>query len=309
MKIRLTNILNLFTSIHTKNENKNIKDSKHSPVYRKRGAEGFWPLFSFLFVYLSKTEKNMKLNFKIFLLSLMISSTGYHLHAQGIKPYIDFALVDPDNPLVAFDTVGIVVFVKVASCETNADTGGVQGNLKYQYQSDKMGFYSPYWMVEVDNDTAIETIPISGKLDTLLFVVDTNEFRTTGSNPVNVIIIWPSLHNPATPMCDSGQTVLWHVPGYYLGMEEENPQSFGSTVYPNPALATQLVYINTTYTQQISQVTITNSMGQVLSTKEFTDAETSLGYILPTQDLRAGIYHIHIYYRDKKNEVVRFIKN
>lgn len=307
--IRLSNILNLFTSIHTKNENKNIKDSKHSPVYRKRGAEGFSPLFSFLFVHLSKTEKNMKLTFKIFLLSILIAHVGHHLQAQDVKPYIDYSFIDPDNPLVAFDTAGIVVYVKVASCETNTDTGGVQGNLKYQFQSDKMGIYSPNWMEEVDNDTAIETIPFGGKLDTLVFVVDTNQFRTTGTNPVNVIIIWPSLHNPATPMCDSGQIILWHVPGYYLGMEEENPQNFGSTVYPNPALATQLVYINTSYTQEISRVTITNTMGQVLNTKEFTETESSLGYIVPTQDLRAGIYHIHIYYRDHKNEVVRFIKN
>jgi hypothetical protein len=32
---------------------KETKDSKHSPVYRRRGVEGFSPLFSFYFVHLN----------------------------------------------------------------------------------------------------------------------------------------------------------------------------------------------------------------------------------------------------------------
>ena len=249
----------------------------------------------------------MKMSIKIlsFLLglNLFVPLSSY---AQ-VKPLIDFAIIDPDNPLVAFDTTAIIVHVKVSHCDVNADTSGFTANLLYHYQSDKMGGISSTWTETIDNDPVAEFMPPGGKFDTLYFYCDTAKFRTTGTNPVNVIIIWPSLLSPVVSLCDSDEYVLWEIPGY-TGLEE-NMLDFGSTVFPNPASGTQVAYINSKYTQQIESITIYNAIGQVMNTKEFADGESSLGYVLPTDDLRAGIYHIHILYKDKKREVVKFIKN
>lgn len=310
--MRSKKICNQNLSTLTKEENKEIKDSKHSPVYRRRGVEGFTPLFSFLFVYLGKAIYSMKLSFKILLICLGFFSISMKAHTQDVRPVIDFALVDPDNPLLAYDTCAIIVHVKLTSCDTDVDTGatsGYLGNLKYYLQSDKMGQHIPEIdPFEIDNDTALENMPATGKFDTLWFYVDTTLFRTTSVNPVNVIIIWPAFTNLARPMCDSSETILWNVPGY-VGIDDALQQGYGSTVYPNPAAPMQIVFINSKYAQEISQVTIVNAMGQVMNTKQFMENESSQGYVLPTENLRPGIYNIHIFYKDKKNEVVKFVKN
>lgn len=306
--MRSNEILNQSLSTLTKEDNKEIKDSKHSPVYRKRGVEGFTPLFSFFFVYLSKATTNMKLSLKIFIISLGVLLIFPKAQAQDIKPLIDLAFVDPDNNITAFQTAKIVVHVKLKSCATNSDTGFISGNLLYHFQTDKMGAISGDYKHEVDNDTADEQILPGGIIDTLTFTVDTAEFRTVGTNPVNVIIIWPAFVSASHFSCDSGETILWEVPGF-VGIEEENYYGYGSTVYPNPAPPMQLVFINSKYSQEISRVSIVNAMGQVINTKEFYEGEDSQGYVLPTEELRAGIYNIHIFYKDKKNEVVKFVKN
>jgi len=306
-------IVNQFLSTLKKEDNKEIKDSKHSPVYRKRGVEGFAPLFSFFFVNLGKAQTNMKLYIKILVVFWGVFLITKKSEAQGIKPFIDFALIDPDNPLVAFDTAAIFVHVKIHDCATNTDTGGFFGNLKYWMQTDKMGQHEPFEIdpFEIDNDPLLEYMPFGGKVDTLYFLVDTALFKTTGVNPVNVIIIWPAFINISRPMCDSGQHVFWNAYGFpgILGMNEETPQGYGSTVFPNPAASMQLVFINSKYSQDIARVSIVNMMGQVMNTKEFYEGADSQGYVLPTEELRSGIYNIHITYKDKKNEVVKFIKN
>ena len=53
--IGLLDILDPSLSTTKKSDTKNTQNSKHSPVYRKRGAEGFSPLFCFFSVNLGKT--------------------------------------------------------------------------------------------------------------------------------------------------------------------------------------------------------------------------------------------------------------
>lgn len=111
-------------------------------------------------------------------------------------------------------------------------------------------------------------------------------------------------------MVDSGMYVLTNVSvGAQVGILEEGNQSFGSTVFPNPSSATQIVMINSKYNQPITQISIMNAMGQIVTKKVFDDGEDRGGYVIPTQELRPGVYHIQINYKDQKAEVVRFIKN
>lgn len=303
---RLNDILDRSFSTLTKDENKDIKNSKHSPVYRKRGAEGFSPLFSFLFVYLNKTGRNMKLALQIICLLLGLTISPIVSNAQ-VKGIIDYAIIDEDNTVIG-DTAIITVHLKFKSASTNADTP-VFGNIFYRYQTDSMialnGYMNQVETIE-NNNPGWEIVPIGGTFDTINFPCLPGQLRT---GPVNVIIIWPSLFNPATPMTDSLEYAIPNVYVALSGLGNEYVEELGSTVYPNPAPAMQLVFINSKYSQAISRISILNAMGQVLNGKEFMDGEDSKGYVLPTDELRPGIYHIHIFYKDKKSEVVKFIKN
>jgi hypothetical protein len=306
---RLLDILNLPLTNLIKEEYKNIKDSKHSPVYRKSGVEGFAPLFSFFSVNLGKGETKMKPAYKLlFVLFVFVFATSKS-NAQAIKPEIDFAVMDPDNPLIANQIASIIVHVKIKSCVTSNDTGDVVGHLSYNLQTDSMGAVNGDTKLHIDQNPPYENIPPGGKFDTLDFIVDTNYFRTQETNPVNVIIIWPAFSSPSNPQCDSGEVIMWNVPGSQIGIYEEGPQMFGSTVFPNPAQSMQLVFIDSKYSKEVSRVSIMNNLGQVMNIHEFAEGEDSKGYILPTDDLRSGLYNIHIVYRDNKSEVVKFLKN
>jgi hypothetical protein len=307
---RLLDILNLPLTTLIKEEYKNIKDSKHSPVYRKRDVEGFASLFSFFSVNLGKAGSKMKTSLKyiyicLFLGVLIFPRSGF---TQSVKPVIDFILPDPDVDFVLGSTVDIYVHVKVKSCATNADTT-IWGNIYYWYQTDSMDNATPEVYNWIDSDAAIEEIPSGGLLDTIPFYCDSSELRISATNPVNVIIIWPAFFSPTAPVCDSSQTNIYVTPYYPIGLEEEPIQKFGSTAFPNPANAMQVVFINSKYSKDISSISIMNSLGQMMSIKEFSEGEDSKGYVLPTEILQAGIYHVHILYKDRKREVVKFIKN
>ena len=315
--LRLTRISDSSFSVLTKDLNKDIKDSKHSPVYRKRGAEGFSPLFCFLFVYLNKMKRNMKVSpliylkqkvrlVKIFLLLLgfTLIPTISHAQVKGIISYVDW---DEDNAIMG-DSTNLYVFTKFISATTNADTT-VFGNVFFRYKTNWMALYNPNWIETLDNYLGWETINPGLNQFNLRFYCnpDPNVMRT---GPVNVIIIWPAFFNPSNPLIDSADYFLPNADvSPYVGLMDEEANQFGSTVYPNPAMSTQIVFINSKYSQQIEKISIINAMGQALSSKEFIDGEDSKGYVLPTEELRSGIYHIQIFYKDKKTEVVKFIKN
>ncbi len=288
----------------TLDENKEIKDSKHSPVYRKRGAEGFSPLFSFLFVYLNnmKSRANLSLQTLLLLIGLVAIPTFSNAQVKGI---IDFAAIDEDNTVLGYSAT-CTTHVKFISSITNNDTM-VNGNLIYWYQTDSMAAVDNNWYEYIDDNPFPEFIPIGGQFDLFPFFCDSSQLRT---GPVNVIIIWPSLISATTPMVDSGMYVIPNVyVGTTIGIEEEGLYNYGSTVFPNPAQSMQLVFINSKYSKEIGRVTVVNAMGQVMNSREFNEYESSQGYIVPTDDLRAGIYNIQIFYKDNKTEVVKFIKN
>lgn len=310
--LRLTGISNLSFSTLTKGDYNNIKDSKHSPVYRRRGAEGFSPLFSFLFVYLN----NMKGTFKLVLAStcllcIMLLNTTL-LYSQSVKPYINYAWFDEDNA-IAGGTTTLVNHVKVRSCVTNMDTT-VIGHLHYYYKTQKtIAEYGNNFAVHVDIVPGlIDTIYPTGILKNLDFLCDTNfiQPRLSDTGPLNVIIIWPAFSSVTVSSCDSGMYILPNIlidnPG--LTLDVNGNAQFGSTVYPNPAEETQLVVINSNYTEQMEKVSILNTLGQPITTKVFAEGEDSKGYILPTAELKPSVYYIQISYKDQKTEVVKFVK-
>ncbi len=306
--MRLIDILNRSFSTLIKEINKDIKDSKHSPVYRKRGVEGFSPLFCFFFVNLNKMERKMKLSVKVLVILLGIAIFPQASHAQ-VKAIITYADFDEDNA-VAGDTTNIQIFAKFVSAVTNADTT-VNGNIFFRYKTNWSIDWNPGWIGSFD-DTVVGTqslgIGLQQFYGKFYCETDTNILRT---GPVNVIIIWPAFYGgPGNPLVDSADYFLSNVNIYpEIGFYEEPVSKFGSTVFPNPSSSMELVFLNSKYTQPIHQICIMNAVGQTLFIKEFDTDTQSNGYVLPTTDLRAGIYHIHIFYKDKKSEVVKFVKN
>ncbi len=303
--MRLLNILNLPLSTLIKEEYKNIKDSKHSPVYRKSGVEGFAPLFSFFFVNLGKADSKMRLALQCICLGLGILLIPLNTTAQ-IKGVIVGAYFDQDNAVMG-DSTDLDVYSKFISSTTGSDTT-VMGNVFFRYQTNWMYLYNPLWTEVLDNNPGWETVNAGIQPYHLRIFCNPNPdvFRT---GPVNVIIIWPAFFNPATPLLDSADFHLFNQEVNLSSVPSEGPQDFGSTVFPNPAESTQLVFIDSKYSGEIIQVSIMNCLGQIINTKEFSENENSNGYILPTENLRAGIYNIHIKYKDNKSEVVKFIKN
>lgn len=284
----------------------NTQNSKHSPVYRKRGVEGFTPLFCF-FRKFEESPLFMKRLLVLFI-SVLCVLGPVKLYSQAVKPIIDFCLPDPDFDFEIGETIDIYVHVKVKSCATDADTS-MYGNLFYWYQTDTMSTISSTLFDYIDSQPYIEFIDYGGKMDTIPFYCDSNQLRASTTGPVNVIIIWPAFTSPSAPVCDSGQYVL-PVPVFpAIGLEGIPVEKFGSTAFPNPSNATELVYINSKYSKPVSEVQIYNAMGQLSYQTTFAEGFNPNGYVLPTTDLQSGVYFIHLIYSDKKSEVVKFIKN
>jgi hypothetical protein len=304
--MRLMNMKNLPLTTLIKETYNNIKDSKHSPVYRKRGAEGFSPLFSFFFVNLGKADSKMRLSLKYIGMILGMMIIPIAANAQGVKGIISYAHFDQDNATFG-DSTDLDIVAKFISASTGNDTS-VFGNVFFRYQTNWMWDYNHDWHQTIDDNPGPQLVPVGFDVYNCRFFCDSNE-NVLRTGPVNVIIIWPAFYNPSIPLEDSAAYYLFSQDvEHYTGLIE-TPQNFGTTVFPNPAQPLQLVFINSKYAKNISKISIMNNLGQIASFKEFADGEDSKGYVLPTEDLRPGIYHIHLVYSDNKSEVVKFIKN
>jgi hypothetical protein len=301
---RLLDILNLPLTNLIKEEYKNIKDSKHSPVYRKSGVEGFAPLFSFFSVNLGKGGYKMKTSLQLIALLFGMIIIPLQANAQAeVKAIIDFADIDEDNAVIGFSTqcTTHVLFKTSNDLDTT-----VYGNLYYWYKTDSMNAVNSNWYEFIDENPTFETINAGGEFDFFPFPCVQGQMRT---GPVNVIIIWPAMIGPSVNVTDSAFWMLSNVHvGDLSGLVDQN-NSFGSTVYPNPSSGYELIHISSKYTQLIDRISITNNLGQPVFNKYFVSSDQGSGYNLPTDFLSSGIYNIVINYIDNKTEVVRFIKN
>jgi hypothetical protein len=210
---------------------------------------------------------------------------------------------DQDNPTLisTYDTI----FTRIHLTDSASNWVLGYGDIRYWAQSDSMLDISAAPKM-INNTFEVESIPAVGRFDTLFLPVDSLLLRT---GPVNVIFNWPSIVSSQFSLSDSGFQFVNEYIYSDVGLPIEPPGDYGSTVFPNPAVSIQLVYVNNKYSQDVERVSIVNSLGQIMTAKEFTSNETGNTYLLPTEGLRPGIYYIHIFYRDKKNEVVKFIKN
>lgn len=246
------------------------------------------------------------MNKKIFLTvigCLLMVLTSYGQMQR--KMVIDSAVYDPDVPVLDGTEVNLKLRIHLTDSANNNVSGG--GNLRYWVQSDSMNLAgTPPVMIE--DGQVFESIPISGRYDTLHLPIDTLDLRISSTGPVNVIIIWPSLVNPSTPLIDSGFIFINQYVYTDIGFDTEKDIP-PTTIYPNPSGSFELVYIKKYYTQLIHQITIIDQLGEPVFIKQFMPEDENSGYVLPVYGLPTGIYNIQIMYKDKKTEVVKFVKN
>ena len=240
---------------------------------------------------------------KIFLIGFLVLCIGKSYGQAHRDMWIDSLVHDQDNPTLIGTNDTIFPRIHLTDSASNWVLG--YGNIRYWVQSDSMlDISAPPKLIDPSPD--IENIPATGRFDTLYLPVDSILLRT---GPVNVIIIWPSIVSAQFLLSDSGFQFMNEYIYTDVGLPLEPPGEYGSTIFPNPAMAIQLVYVNNKYSHGMEYVSITNSMGQVMSAKTFSSSEADKTYLLPTDDLRPGIYYVHVFYVDKKNEVIKFIKN
>ncbi len=220
------------------------------------------------------------------------------------KIVIDSVVYDPDQPVLVGTTIYIFPRIHLTDSANNWVSGN--GNVRYWVRSDSMNL-NGHPPVLIDNLPIFESIPAGGRFDTLALPLDSLDLRVSSTGPVNVIIIWPSLVKPGIDLADSGFVLINQYVYTDIGIDEENIPP--STIYPNPSGSFELVYIRKQYTQLIDHITIVDNLGQPVFIKQFTPEDESSGYLLPTHELRSGMYYLQIYYKDKKMETVRYIKS
>jgi hypothetical protein len=250
-------------------------------------------------------EKRKKLSVRIILLIAGLIFLPVYSYTQVIG-IVDYAIFDESQAIIG-DTTIITIHVKFKSSVTNNDTA-VNGNLYYHYQTDSMIAAGGMGNIEsIDDSPGWEIVPVGGKFDTIQFPCRPNQLRT---GPVNVIIIWPALFNPLTPMDDSVMYILTNVSvGAEVGIIEEGLTYYGSTAYPNPAMGEQLVMIHSPKQEMIQSISILNSVGQILSNQQIMEGQGLNDYILPTNKLSPGVYIIQLGYTNRQVEIIKFIKN
>jgi hypothetical protein len=240
---------------------------------------------------------------KILFVGLLFLFAGNNYGQMHREIWIDSLMHDQDNPTLVgtYDTI----FIRIHLTDSANNWVFGDGDIRYWAQSDSMLDISASPKM-INNSTMTEPIPVTGRFDTLYLPVDSLILRT---GPVNVIIIWPSIVNATFALSDSGFQFVNEYIYTDVGLPLEPFEEYGSIVFPNPAMAIQLVYVKNKYSLGMDYITITNSLGQVITTKSFAGGEMDNSYLLPTDGLKPGVYYIHIFYEDKKNEVVKFIKN
>jgi len=252
-------------------------------------------------------QTNMKLYLKIFILLIVLGTYATKIKAQvdvkGIVNYVDF---DEDNAILG-DSTNITIFCKFVTAATNADTT-VFGNVFFRYQTNWMWEVNHDWREIIDNNPGWASYPMGiNQFNCRFYCNPSPDVCRTG--PVNVIIIWPALTSSTFHLVDSADYFLPNVDiTTPMGIENQY-MNYGSNVFPNPIAPMQVVYINSKYSAEIAEILIYNSLGQIINSKEFGNGENAKGYVLPTDHLSPGIYHLHIIYQDRKTEVVKFIKN
>lgn len=248
----------------------------------------------------------MKLKHKIlFILFCFVGLTLTGYSQVQRKMVIDSVMNDPDIPILVGTTMNLKTRIHMTDSANNWVSGS--GNIRYYVQSDSM-YQAITLPAMIEDGQGVEFVPAGGRFDTLHLPLDSLDVRLSETNPINVIIIWPSIVNPSIILIDSGFVLMDQVFFTDIGLPTEGDIP-PTTIYPNPSGSFELLYIKKHYTELIEQISIIDYWGQPVFVKRFTEEDETNGYVVPTFGLATGIYSIQIQYKDKKMESVKYIKN
>lgn len=169
------------------------------------------------------------------------------------------------------------------------------GDIYYYYQTDTMDSLGIPPQI-VDQDFVSESVA-DPFLDTVHIPINPAEMRT---GPLNLIVVWPAMINPAVLDTDSVAFNL-QVEGY-VGIEPL-PAFKDNIVYPSPAM--HYLFIKPDEMDQIQQMIILNMQGQTVET--ITGEKLANGWI-NIDGLQSGCYMVQVIYKNGTVFNKKFLK-
>lgn len=179
-------------------------------------------------------------------------------HAQLV--FLSTESITPLEPILMNDTIDFQVQVGVTNFISLLPDIAI-GNIFYWYRTDSM-INSGQPARLVDFNLSVQLVS-DGFLDTVPIEMKPNELRMGGTNPVNLIILWPAMINPLVVDTTGGVTNI--VVDGYLG-DNPYPQQVGNIIFPCPAL--QYIYIKHEEIIEIKQLSVISMDGQLIQTYE-----------------------------------------
>jgi hypothetical protein len=187
------------------------------------------------------------------------------------------------EPIIMFDSTDFSINLTA----TDSIGGGpdtILGDLLYYYLTDSM--INAGAPARVINESPANVLIGFTFTDTLTIDIRPDEIRTT---PVNLIILWPAILNPA--VADSvSDTILVQLDGF-LGLKPDPVIENRQIIFPSPAL--QYIYIRPEELGYIKEIEIFTLQGQLISHHA---AEEFRSGLIDLSHLASGNYLVKIHY-------------
>jgi len=217
----------------------------------------------------------------LLIISCLIGLFTSKIYSQATTVlYIDSVTIL--TPVLFGGTTDISVQVRVMNGFVG-DT--LVGDIYYYYQTDTMDSLGIPPQI-VDQDFVSENVA-DPFLDTVHIPINPTEMKT---GPLNLIVVWPAMMNPAVLDTDSVAFYL-QVEGY-IGIEPL-PSFEENILFPLPAM--HYLFIKPDELGRIDEMIISNMQGQMITRMSIVDLQN--GWI-NIDGLNSGFYMVMLRYRD-----------
>lgn len=200
------------------------------------------------------------------------------------------------TPIIMGDTTDFLVRVRVDNF-LGVDT--ISGDIFYYYQTDSMVLDSAPPRI-LEQDLVTELI-IDSFIDIVHVDIRPDEIRTSSTNPLNLIVIWPAMFSPA--VLDTDSVVLYIEVEGFLDIPNGWNLQKTNVIFPCPAL--QFIYIRQEEIYLIEQIKIISMNGELI--RSIPKNEFKQGWI-NIDELKTGNYIAYVQYKTGSTTTLKFIK-
>lgn len=239
----------------------------------------------------------MKIRFKI-ILGILFFAFFIKVQNGHAQLFLRMDSIVALEPIIMNDTVDFEVHVGVRDLLAPWVPSFTVGNIFYWYRTDSMiNSGQPARIIDVDLSSLLI---LDGYVDTVPIEMKPNEIRMGGTNPINLIILWPALF---PPILDTIPDTLGITVVGVLGDNDVYPKQVGNVIFPCPAL--QFLNIQQGEISKIRQITILSMDGKVAAILK--NHEFSSGFI-NLESFPTGEYFIRSEYFDNRVVQTKVIK-